>query len=133
VQIFKILHSVTAISEVRENMKRQIVMVATFLIAVFATATIFAEVAAAQQPIAPTAKITTVAKDKQNLRGRGPGYGPSFRPGFPGYGPGFRPGFPGYGPGYPGYYPPYYPPIYPIFPPVIPIYPPVIPIYPPII
>ena len=112
----------TAISEVRENMKRQIVMVATFLIAVFATATIFAEVAAAQQPIAPTAKITTVAKDNQNLRGRGPGYGP-----------GFRPGFPGYGPGYPGYYPPYYPPIYPIFPPVIPIYPPVIPIYPPII
>ena len=31
-------------------------MVVTFLIAVFATATIFAEVAAAQQPITPAAK-----------------------------------------------------------------------------
>jgi len=102
-------------------------MVAMFLIAVFATATIFAEVAAAQQPLAPTAKITAVAKDNQNLRGqRGPGFGPGYRPGF-------RPGFPGYYPGYPGYYPPYYPPIYPIYPPVIPIVPPIIPIFPPII
>jgi len=37
-------------------MKRQTAILATFLIAVFAAATIFAEVAAAQQPIAPTAK-----------------------------------------------------------------------------
>ena len=46
-------------------MKRQTVILATFLIAVLATATIFAEVAAAQQPIAPTTKIPTVMKDNQ--------------------------------------------------------------------
>ena len=76
------------------------------MIAVFATATIFAEVSAAQQPIAPTAKITTVTKDNQNLRGA------PYYHGRPGYGP-------WYGPGYPGYPYPIYPPIYPIYPPII--------------
>ncbi|HXY86990.1 MAG TPA: hypothetical protein VEG44_00965 [Candidatus Acidoferrales bacterium] len=83
-------------------MKRQTVMVATFLIAVFATATIFAEVSAAQQPLAPTAKI--LKKDNQNLRGYYPYRPPYWRP--------YRP------------YLPY--PIYrPIFPPIIPIFPPI--------
>jgi len=90
-------------------MKRQTVILATLLIAVFATATIFAEVAAAQQPIAPTTKITTVAKDNQNLRG--PQYYP--RPYYPPY----RPIYPPYRPIYPPYYP-IYPPIYPIYPPI---------------
>jgi len=84
-------------------MKRQTVILATFLIAVFATAAIFAEVSAAQQPIAPTTKIITVTKDNQNLRGA------PYYPGDPGYGP-------GYGPGYPY---PIYPPIYPVYPPII--------------
>jgi len=64
-------------------MKRQTVILATFLIAVFATATIFAEVAAAQQPIAPTTKVTAVTKDTQNLRGVvvvRPPYRPIYRP-----------------------------------------------------
>ena len=74
-------------------MKRQTVILATFLIAVFATAAIFAEVSAAQQPIAPTTKITTVTKDNQNLRGAP-----------------YYPGDPGYDPGYP-IYPPINPPI----------------------
>jgi len=97
-------------------MKRQTVILATFLIAVFATATIFAEVAAAQQPIAPTTKITTVTKDNQNLRSvvvRVPPYRPIVRP--PIYpGPIVRP------PIYPGpiIRPPIYPPIYPIYPPI---------------
>jgi len=82
---------------VRKNMKRQTVMVATFLIAVFATATIFAEVAAAQQSLAPTAKI--LKKDNQNLRGYYPYYPPYYRPIY-------RP------PYYPIYPPIYYPPPY---------------------
>ena len=82
-------------------MKRQTVILATFLIAVFATAAIFAEVSAAQQPIAPTTKIITVTKDNQNLRGA------PYYPGDPGYDPGYGPG---YGPGYP-IYPPINPPI----------------------
>ena len=98
-------------------MKRQTVILATLLIAVFATATIFAEVAAAQQPIAPTTKITTVTKDNQNLRSvvvRVPPYRPIVRP----------PIYPG-----PIIRPPIYPPIYPIYPPIIvtpPIYFPII-------
>ncbi|HXY88074.1 MAG TPA: hypothetical protein VEG44_06515 [Candidatus Acidoferrales bacterium] len=43
----------------------------------FATATIFAEVSAAQQPLAPTAKI--LKKDNQNLRAYYPYY-PPYRP-----------------------------------------------------
>jgi hypothetical protein len=39
-----------------KNVKRQTVILATFLIAVFTTATIFAEVAAAQHPTALIAK-----------------------------------------------------------------------------
>ena len=64
-------------------MKRQTVILATFLIAVFATATIFAEVAAAQQPLAPTTKITAATKDTQNQRGPlyyRPIYRPIYRP-----------------------------------------------------
>ena len=95
-----------AMQEMRKNMKRQTVILATFLIAVFATATIFAEVAAAQQPIPPTTKITTATKDTQNQRG--PQYYP-YRP-YPIYRPPYYP--PYYPPYFPPYHPPYYPPIY---------------------
>ena len=50
-------------------MKRQTVVLATFLIAVFATTTIFAEVAAAPRPIVQKTKIATFTKDNKNLHG----------------------------------------------------------------
>jgi len=87
-------------------MKRQSVILATLIISAFVIATIFAEVSAAQQPVAPTAKVTAVVKDCQNLRG--PQYSsprtywyyppPVYKP------PLIMPGKP------PVYQPPYYPP-----------------------
>lgn len=81
-------------------MKRQAVIATTFIITAFIVATLFIEVAHAQQPIASTDKI--LKTDNQNLRGQP--YYPPYLPSPPPY---YPPGpYPGPGP-YPSPYPPH--------------------------
>jgi len=88
-------------SEVRKKVRRQTVMVATFLIAMLAAVTIFAAVNSAQQHIAPTEKI--LKTDDQDLRGQ-----PFYPPIPSGY-----PSIPPVPSGYPSVIPSGYPSIFP--------------------